>query len=122
MGYFSRLALERRDRPLREDHSVLPNTHQLVFYLEDLLSALEGRGVSRETLCSGGAPLWEYYNPHARYHYYEVLFAGKTSIRDLVAAAGEAALRLREEQPSALDSFFMENPPSDPFEQARLIA
>lgn len=123
MGYFSQHALELMEHPLWEDHSISSYTQQLQFYLEDLLSALEDRGVNREALCAAdSAPLWEYYEPHARYHYYEVLFAGKASIKNLIAAAGEVAFRLREEQPVEIVPFPEEEQLAEPFEQLRLTA
>lgn len=123
MGYFSRQALEMRERPLREDHSMMSHAQQLQFYLEDLLSALEDRGVSREALCAAdSAPLWEYYDPHARYHYYEILFVGNASTKDLIAAAGEVAFRFREEQPVEIVPFLEEEQLAEPFEQLRLTA
>ncbi len=123
MGYFSQYALELMEHPLREDHSISSHTQQLQYYLDDLISALEDRGVSREALCStDSAPLWEYYDSHARYHYYEILFAGNASIRDLIAAAGEVALRLREEQPVEIVPFLKEQPLAEPFEQLWLTA
>lgn len=123
MDYFSQHALELMERPLWEDHSISSYTQQLQFYLEDLLSALEDRGVNREALCAAdSAPLWEYYEPHTRYHYYEVLFAGKASIKNLIAAAGEVAFRLREEQPVEIIPFLEEEQLAEPFEQLRLTA
>ncbi len=123
MGYFPQYAIEYMERPLREDHSISSYTQQLQFYLEDLLSALEDRGVNREALCAAdSAPLWEYYEPHARYHYYEVFFAGNASLKDLIAAAGEVAFLLREEQPVEIVPFPEEEQLAEPFEQLRLTA
>lgn len=123
MGYFSQYALELMEHPLREDHSISSHTQQLQYYLDDLLSALEDRGVSRETVCStDSAPLWEYYDPHARYHYYEILFAENASIKDLIAAAGEVVFLLREEQPVEIVPFLEEEQLAEPFEQLRLTA
>lgn len=118
MGYFSQYALEWTERPLREDHSISSHTQQLRYYLEDLLSALEDRGVSEKALCAAGVHLWEYYDPRARYHYYEVLFVGNSSTRDLIAAAGEAAYLLHAQQSVA----FEKEPLAAPVEQLKKIA
>lgn len=123
MGFFSRQAIEWMDRPLQDDRSYPSNTQQLQYYYEDLLSALAERGVSEESLCAvNGGQLLDYYEPKARYHYYEVLEAEDASTQDLVAALGEVAFRLQEQRPTILLSMINEPKEIDPFKQLMLIA
>lgn len=123
MGFFSRQAIEWMDRSLQEDRSYPSNTQQLQFYYEDLLSALAERGVNEESLCAiNGGQLLDYYEPKARYHYYEELEAEDASTQDLVAALGEVALRLQEQRPTILLSMVNEPKEIDPFNQLMLIA
>ena len=98
MGYFSELDIEMQAQ-VRVDRTYPSRCETLRWFMEDLTDALMARGVSVEALaCTARNGLRDFYNPRARYHYYNALHAGYPgpSINDLIEALGEAAFLLEK--------------------------